>query len=53
MGRICSTYGGRKGANRVLVIKPEGKRLLGRLRRSWEDNLQMDLREVGWGGGGH
>jgi hypothetical protein len=35
---------------RVLVGKPEGKRLLGRPRRRWEDNIKMDLQEVGcWG----
>jgi hypothetical protein len=34
---------------RVLVGKPEGKRPLGRLRRRWEDNIEMDLQEVGWG----
>ena len=34
----------------VLVGKPEGKRPLGRPRRSWEDNIEMDLREVGGGG---
>ena len=34
-------------AYRVLVGKPEGKRLLGRQRRRWEDNIKMDLREVG------
>jgi hypothetical protein len=32
---------------RVLVGRPEGKRPLGRLRRSWEDNIKMDLREIG------
>jgi len=31
-----------------LVGKPEGKRPLGRPRRRWEDNIRMDLREVGW-----
>ena len=35
---------------RVLVGKPEGKRPLGRPRRRWEDNIRMDLREVGCGG---
>jgi hypothetical protein len=35
---------------RVLVGKPEGKRLLGRPRRRWEDGIKMDLREIGWGG---
>ena len=33
--------------HRVLVGKPEGKRLLGRPRRRWEDNIKMDLQEVG------
>jgi hypothetical protein len=32
---------------RVLVGKPEGKRPLGRLRHRWEDNIKMDLQEVG------
>jgi hypothetical protein len=31
---------------RVLVEKPEGRRLLGRLRRRWEDNIKRDLQEV-------
>jgi hypothetical protein len=30
--------------------KPDGKRPLGRTRRRWEDNIKMDLKEVGWGG---
>jgi hypothetical protein len=33
-----------------LVGKPEGKRLLGRPRRRWEDGIRMDLREIGLGG---
>jgi hypothetical protein len=40
----------KRGAYRVLVGKPKGKRLLGRLSRRWEDNNQMDLQEVGCGG---
>jgi hypothetical protein len=32
------------------VEKPEGKRQVGRLRLRWEDNIKMDLREIGWGG---
>ena len=36
--------------HRVLVEKPEEKRPLGRPRRRWEDNVKMDLQEVGWGG---
>ena len=39
-----------RGVHRVLVGKPEGKRPLGRPRRRWEDNIKMDLREVGGSG---
>jgi hypothetical protein len=35
------------GIYRVLVGRPEGKRPLGRPRHSWEDNIKMDLREIG------
>jgi hypothetical protein len=38
-----------RGVHRVLVGKPEGKRPLGRPRRKWEDNIKMDLLEVGGG----
>jgi hypothetical protein len=41
--------GERRGAYRVLAGKPEGKRPLGRHRHAWEDNMKMDLQEVGWG----
>jgi hypothetical protein len=41
--------GERRGAYRALVGKPEGRRPLGRPRRRWEDNIKIDLREVGWG----
>jgi hypothetical protein len=34
---------------RILVGKPDGKRPLGRPRRRWEDNVRMDLQEVGCG----
>jgi hypothetical protein len=47
MGGTCSAYGERRGINRVLVGKPEGKRPLGRPRLRWEDNIRMDLQEVG------
>jgi hypothetical protein len=36
-----------RGVHRVLVGKPEGKRSLGRPRRRWEDNIKMDVQEVG------
>jgi hypothetical protein len=51
MSRACSTYAERRGVYRVLVGKPEGKRPLGRPRLRWEDNIKMDLQEVGWGRG--
>jgi hypothetical protein len=40
-----------RGVYRVLVGKPEGKRPLGRPRLRWEDNIKMDLQEVGVGCG--
>ena len=39
-----------RGVHRVLVRKPVGKRPVGRPRRRWEDNIKMDLQEVGGGG---
>jgi len=42
--------GDRRGVFRVLVGKPEGKRPLGRPRHRWEDNIKIDLQEVGCGG---
>jgi hypothetical protein len=40
----------KRNAYRILVGKPEGKRPLERPRRSWADNIKMDLREIGWDG---
>ena len=40
-----------RDVHRVLVGKPEGKRPLGRPRSRWEDNIKMDLQEVGTGCG--
>ena len=51
MGRACGAYGEVRGVHRVLMGKPEGKRPLGRPRRRWEDNIKMDLQEVGGGRG--
>jgi len=42
--------GERRGVYRVLVGKPEGKRSLGISMRRWEDNIKMDIQEVGCGG---
>jgi hypothetical protein len=51
MGRACGTYGEVINVHRVLVEKPERKRPLGRPRHRWEDNIKMDLQEVGGGRG--
>jgi hypothetical protein len=47
MGRACGAYGKDRGVHRVLVEKPEGKRPLERLRRRWENNIKVDLQDVG------
>jgi hypothetical protein len=49
-GGIRTCVGESGGAYTILVWKPEGRIPLGRLRRRWDDNIKMDLREVGWGG---
>jgi hypothetical protein len=41
--------GEKRDAYRILVGRPEGRRPLGKPRRRWEDNIKMDLQEVGWG----
>ena len=47
-GHVART-GESSSVYRVLMRKPEGKRQLGSPRRRWEDNIKMDLQEVGWG----
>jgi hypothetical protein len=42
--------GEKRGAYRILVGRPEGRRPLGRPRRRWDDNIKIDLQEVGWWG---
>ena len=49
MGHV-PLMGERRGVYGVLVRKPEGKRPLGRRRRKWENNIKMDLQEMGCGG---
>ena len=48
--KLKPVMGEGRGVHRVLVGKPKGKRPLGRPRRRWEDNVKMDLQEVGGGG---
>jgi hypothetical protein len=50
MGRACNTNGGEEEFVVFLLGKSEGKTPLGTPRRRWEDNIVMDLREIGWGG---
>jgi hypothetical protein len=42
MSRACSTHAARRNACRIFVGKPEGKRPLGRPKRTWEDNIKID-----------
>jgi hypothetical protein len=48
MGRACSMNGGKRNPYRILVVKPEGKRLLGRPRPRWVEHIKIDLRERKW-----
>jgi transposase len=47
VGGTCGTHGEGRGVYRVLVGRPEGKRPLGRPRRKRENNIKMDLRDIG------
>jgi hypothetical protein len=47
MGRACSTNAEKCNAYRILVGKLEGKKPLGRQRRRWVDNTEMDLKRTG------
>jgi len=49
MGHVAN-MGERTGAYRILVLKPEGKRQLGKPRHRWENNIRMDLEEIRWKG---
>jgi len=50
MGVACGIWGTGEVCTGFLVGKPEGKKPLGGPRRRWEDNIKLDLREVGGGG---
>jgi hypothetical protein len=47
VGGTCGTHGGREKCLQGLVGRPEVKRPLGRPRRRRDDNIKMDLREIG------
>jgi hypothetical protein len=40
----------KRNAYRIMVVKSEGKRPLGRLKHRWKDNVKTNFREIGWGG---
>jgi hypothetical protein len=46
VGSACSTDGREEDGYRILVGNPKGKRLLGRPRRRWVDNIEMELRKI-------
>ena len=45
----CGMHGGEEGCVQGFSGETRGKELLGRPRRRWEDNIKLDLQEVGWG----
>jgi hypothetical protein len=49
MGGAFSMYGERRGFYRILVGRPEAMIPRGKPRHRWEENIKMDLQEVGWG----
>jgi len=48
MGSACDTYGKRRGACSVLVVKPERRKPLGRQQCRWKENIKMGFLEIGW-----
>jgi hypothetical protein len=49
MGRVCSTNGEKRDADRILFGIQDGKRPLGTPKCRWLDNIKMNLKEVRWG----
>jgi hypothetical protein len=49
MGGACGSHGKVRDAYNILVGRPEGRKPLGRPRLRWEDNIKMDLGEIGFG----
>jgi hypothetical protein len=49
MGGACNTYGDKRGAHRILMGRPEGRRTLGKPRRRWEDNIKRIFKTLDGG----
>jgi hypothetical protein len=47
MGKACGTHGEKRNTYSVLVGKPERKKPIGTFRRRWEDNVKMNVKEIG------
>ena len=50
MGAACGVYWERRDAYTALVGKHEGKRVLGKCRRRWDDDITIDVKEMSWEG---
>jgi hypothetical protein len=48
LDRTNGTHGGKRYAYRFLMVDPEGRKQLRRPRRRWENNIKINLREIGW-----
>jgi hypothetical protein len=50
IAKYVARMGENRNADRIFVGKPEGKRLLGRRRRGWDEGIKIGIREIGCGG---
>jgi hypothetical protein len=50
MDRACNKHEMKRNVYRTVVGKPEGKGPLGKPKRKWDNNIKMDLRQIGWSG---
>jgi hypothetical protein len=50
MGGVFGTYGVKRNSYIILVVKPKGKRKFGRPGCRWDDNIAMEITEIGWMG---
>jgi hypothetical protein len=50
MGRAYSMHGEKRKSYKILMVKSEENKILGRLKHRTENDIKMDLRDIGWGG---